>query len=1007
MAASGGGGTGGLPVMRRLLSGSPASVRRVTVGIVLILVLTAGGISVGLTLNVTVYSVAGDAVAAASDAGTVNGALAVFLDERLAADRYLAAPSAALRARVAAGRDAFAGLLAALPAGTDAAGPYRTAALAAQEDFSAVFTQVSGAAGNPARVPAAVALLDHAAARVPPPLTAMHRLFQQRKTAAVAAANSIFTQVIVICSVITAIGISTVGLLAWLTVRTLHASRHRERELSQTLGRLGDRDHLLGRLQSASAVLGGVAGELRAAAGNAAAATSEQSAAAARTSAMIQQLAATAGAIADTARAVSAAAEQAGQTMRDVQEKVEGIAARALSLGGRAQEIGKILELINDIAGQTQMLALNAAIEAARAGEAGRGFAVVAAEVRNLAERSVRSTGSITEIIAGVRDETSATITATEQGARQAREAGELMTSTAAMLADSIAQTRQQKSAADQVDAAAQQIRDAAGRLAAEQKQWAATAERLDTLVDEIGTALTHDTAPGNDRTGRPTVAGGSRVRRHLLSGSPASVRRVTVGIVLILVLAAGGASVALARNFADISVAGDAVAAASDAATVNGALAVFLDERLAADRYLAAPSAALRARVAAGRDAFAGLLAALPAGTDAAGPYRTAALAAQEDFSAVFTQVSGAAGNPARVPAAVALLDHAAARVPPPLTAMHRLFQQRKTAAVAATNSLFTQVMILSSLTTVIGIAVGGGLLLLVVTMLRASYRRQAELATALGRLGDRDQLLGRLQSASAVLGGVAGELRAAAGNAAAATSEQSAAAARTSAMIQQLAATAGAIADTARAVSAAAEQAGQTMRDVQEKVEGIAARALSLGGRAQEIGKILELINDIAGQTQMLALNAAIEAARAGEAGRGFAVVAAEVRNLAERSVRSTGSITEIIAGVRDETSATITATEQGARQAREAGELMTSTAAMLADSIAQTRQQKSAADQVDAAAQQIRDAAGRLAAEQKQWAATAERLDTLVDEIGTALTHPAPAVPGTPDRLAISSR
>jgi methyl-accepting chemotaxis protein len=189
-------------------------------------------------------------------------------------------------------------------------------------------------------------------------------------------------------------------------------------------------------------------------------------------------------------RAVSQAAERAGDTMRDMQEKVEAISDRALSLGERTQKIGEILELINDISGQTNLLALNAAIEAARAGESGKGFAVVAAEVRKLAERSMRSTDSISVIIAGVQDETNATIMATEQGIRQAREVGELMKSTTTMLEESILATQQQKSAADQVDAAAQQIREAADQLAAEQAQWAATSERLEKLVDEIETAL-------------------------------------------------------------------------------------------------------------------------------------------------------------------------------------------------------------------------------------------------------------------------------------------------------------------------------------------------------------------------------------------------------------------------------------------------------------------------------------------------------------------------------------
>jgi methyl-accepting chemotaxis protein len=177
--------------------------------------------------------------------------------------------------------------------------------------------------------------------------------------------------------------------------------------------------------------------------------------------------------------------------MREMQETVGRIADRSLALGERSQRIGQILELINDVADQTNLLALNAAIEAARAGEAGKGFAVVAVEVRKLAERSIESTGSIRDIIAAVRDETNATILATEQGTRQAHEVRELMGSTTSMLEESILATQQQKSAADQVAIAMTQIRQAADQLAAEQSQRVATSERLETLVGELDAALT------------------------------------------------------------------------------------------------------------------------------------------------------------------------------------------------------------------------------------------------------------------------------------------------------------------------------------------------------------------------------------------------------------------------------------------------------------------------------------------------------------------------------------
>jgi methyl-accepting chemotaxis protein len=296
-----------------------------------------------------------------------------------------------------------------------------------------------------------------------------------------------------------ALGLATaalllVGIRLALSVRgmrrSIGMSARREDGLRETLGHLADRYALLAPLRSAAAVLGEVGGELRAAARSAAAATSEQSAAVAQTSATIEQLATTAGAITDNVHAVAKAAERTGVTMRDMQEKVEVIASRAQSLGERAEKIGAILELINDIAGQTNLLALNAAIEAARAGEAGRGFAVVAAEVRKLAERSVLSVESIREIISGVQEETKATILATEQGIGQAREVAELMVSTATMLDGSLLAAQQQKSAADQVDGAIRQIRQAADQLAAEQVKRAAAAERLETLVEEISTVL-------------------------------------------------------------------------------------------------------------------------------------------------------------------------------------------------------------------------------------------------------------------------------------------------------------------------------------------------------------------------------------------------------------------------------------------------------------------------------------------------------------------------------------
>ena len=109
--------------------------------------------------------------------------------------------------------------------------------------------------------------------------------------------------------------------------------------------------------------------------------------------------------------------------MDAIADRVDSIATRALSLGEKSQEIGRILDVIDDLADQTNLLALNAAIEAARAGEHGRGFAVVASEVRKLAERSQESAGQIQAIVGEIQAETNATILASEEGAKEVRTA--------------------------------------------------------------------------------------------------------------------------------------------------------------------------------------------------------------------------------------------------------------------------------------------------------------------------------------------------------------------------------------------------------------------------------------------------------------------------------------------------------------------------------------------------------------------------------------------------------
>ena len=117
--------------------------------------------------------------------------------------------------------------------------------------------------------------------------------------------------------------------------------------------------------------------------------------------------------------------------MDSIRDQIQETSKRIKRLGESSQEIGSIVELINDISEQTNILALNAAIQAASAGEAGRGFAVVADEVQRLAERSSGATKRIESLVQTIQADTNEAVSSMEQttsevvaGARLAEDAG-------------------------------------------------------------------------------------------------------------------------------------------------------------------------------------------------------------------------------------------------------------------------------------------------------------------------------------------------------------------------------------------------------------------------------------------------------------------------------------------------------------------------------------------------------------------------------------------------------
>ncbi len=304
-----------------------------------------------------------------------------------------------------------------------------------------------------------------------------------------------------------------------LTLRVPAKSSDELGELASSFNNMtGSLRELSTKIMETGEQTGAASAEISAIVEQQASTSSEQSSAVAETTATIEELAGTAKQIADTAESVARVAEETFNHarqghdavaatldgMESINEKVNKVAAKTLSLGEKSQRIGTILEIINDIADQTNLLALNAAVEAARAGDQGRGFAVVAGEVRRLAEESVEATGKIKSLIDEIQSETNSTILATEESAKEvgrgvdlATNAGKSLESILEVVAEnttaaneiSVA-TQQQKSASEQVVVAMTNISEASKQQANGARQTAAATEQLNRAAVELREAI-------------------------------------------------------------------------------------------------------------------------------------------------------------------------------------------------------------------------------------------------------------------------------------------------------------------------------------------------------------------------------------------------------------------------------------------------------------------------------------------------------------------------------------
>ncbi len=297
-------------------------------------------------------------------------------------------------------------------------------------------------------------------------------------------------------------------------------SLHRADELG-TLARAANQlrsflEDTFSQLQRSTSELDRASGELNTIATRMAHGSREQFSRTDQVATAMQEMSAAAAEVAQHAAEAARAADDAdsnaqegGQVMQDTIHAMRDMLAQITQttevirrLEGDSNRIGKVLDVIQGIAEQTNLLALNAAIEAARAGEAGRGFAVVADEVRTLAQRTAESTAEIQQIIHDVQSGAGEAVkaiavgqTRSEAGMHQVNLAGERLTQITVAIESIRDMNRQISTAADEQTSVAEditrnitEITDIAAANQSEVDNTARASQSLHDLSGELST---------------------------------------------------------------------------------------------------------------------------------------------------------------------------------------------------------------------------------------------------------------------------------------------------------------------------------------------------------------------------------------------------------------------------------------------------------------------------------------------------------------------------------------